>query len=102
MRSDVACTFVVAGTVVVVLEVVVATTVDEVLCALVELLEVVVGVTVVVVVVAPHPPDGVGKLAGLAGSLPQSSSRRSKMPSSSRSTPIRVPDPSGTQVYVCS
>src|SRR3989442_8407807 len=52
---------------------------------------VVVVVFVVVVVVAP------GKLAAFAGSVPWSSSVRSKKPSRSRSTPMRVPDPGGTQ-----
>ena len=45
----------------------------------------------VVVVVPPHEPVSVGgKLGGSAGSVPQSSSRRSKTPSRSRSTPMRV------------
>ena len=51
-------------------------------------------VTVVVVVVLPDP----GKLSGSAGSVPWSSSVRSGNPSSSRSMPIRTPDPGGTQV----
>src|SRR5262245_30662578 len=38
-----------------------------------------------------------GTLSGSAGSLPASSSSRSRAPSSSRSTPTRVPDPGGTQ-----
>src|SRR5207249_11138355 len=53
-------------------------------------------VVVLVVVVAP------GKLAAFAGSVPWSSSVRSKKPSRSRSTPMRVPEPGGTQVYTCS
>src|SRR5258705_6325494 len=55
-----------------------------------------------VVVVTRQPPDALGKTVGSAGSGPQSSSRRAKMPSSSRATPMRTPKPSGTQVYVCS
>src|SRR5437016_11364313 len=52
-------------------------------------------VVVVVVVVLVVPP---GKLAAFAGSVPWSTSVRSKKPSRSRSTPIRVPEPGGTQV----
>ena len=55
-------------------------------------------VLVVVVVVLPAP----GKLAGSAGLVPWSSSVRSKNPSRSRSTPMRMPEPGGTQVYTCS
>ena len=58
-------------------------------------LTVTVVVVVVVVVVLVVPP---GKLAAFAGSVPWSSSVRSKKPSRSRSTPIRVPEPGGTQV----
>src|SRR5262249_52971623 len=47
-----------------------------------------------VVVVAP------GRLAAFAGSVPASSSVRSKKPSSSRSSAMRVPLPEGTHVYV--
>jgi hypothetical protein len=65
-------------------------------------LEVVLGVVDVDVVVTMQPPDVLGKLPGSAGSVPQSSSRRSNTPSSSRSTPMRTPEPGGTQVYVCS
>jgi hypothetical protein len=56
--------------------------------------DVVVLVVTVVVVVVPDP----GTLAGSAGSEPASSSVRSKKPSSSRSTPMRVPLPGGAQV----
>jgi hypothetical protein len=52
----------------------------------------------VVVLPPPHEPVGGETLDALAGSVPQSSSRRSYVPSRSRSTPMRVPDPSGTQV----
>src|SRR5262245_6450995 len=48
-----------------------------------------------VVVVVVLPP---GTLPGSAGSLPASISVRSRKPSSSRSTPARVPLPGGTQV----
>src|SRR5438309_960970 len=57
-------------------------------------LDVVVGVNVVLVVVVPPA----GTLDGSAGSLPASSSSRSKKPSPSRSTPMRCPEPGGTQV----
>src|SRR5262249_38294902 len=64
---------------------------------------VVVVVVVVVVVPTPHAPVSVGgKLCGSAGSVLQSISRRSNTPSRSRSMPIRVPDPGGTQVKVIS
>jgi hypothetical protein len=56
----------------------------------------------VVVVGDPHGPVCGDTLAAFAGSVPQSSSRRSYVPSRSRSTPIRVPEPSGTHVYVSS
>jgi hypothetical protein len=56
----------------------------------------VVVVGAVVVVVVP------GTLAGSAGFEPASSSVRSGKPSSSRSMPIRMPDPTGTAVYVSS
>src|SRR6185503_5512610 len=59
-------------------------------------------VLLVVVVGVPQLPVGGETLAGLAGSVPQSSSRRSYVPSRSRSTPMRVPEPSGTHVYVSS
>ena len=58
---------------------------------------------VVVVVTGPHAPVSVGgKLRLSAGSVPQSSSRRSKTPSMSRSTPMRTPVSSGTAVKVSS
>src|SRR5262249_30500457 len=57
---------------------------------------VVVLLEVVLVVVVPPP----GMLAGSAGSLPASISSRSRKPSSSRSMPMRVPEPGGAQVYV--
>src|SRR5262245_10175226 len=57
---------------------------------------VVVETTVVDVVVVP--PGGV--LDASAGSLPASISSRSKKPSSSRSIPMRVPEPGGAQRYV--
>ena len=60
------------------------------------LVVVVVVLVVVVVVVVVVPPLGV--LDGSAGSLPASSSSRSRKPSSSRSMPMRVPEPGGTQV----
>lgn len=79
--------------------------VDELVVVLVEedvlLLEVVVVGIVedeVVVVGEPHAPVCGDTLAGFAGSVPQSSSRRSYVPSRSRSTPMRVPEPRGTQV----
>lgn len=43
-----------------------------------------------------------GTLEASAGSLPASSSSRSRKPSSSRSTPMRWPEPGGTQVKVSS
>jgi hypothetical protein len=54
------------------------------------------------VVEPPHAPVCGPTLAGSAGSKPQSISRRSKVPSRSRSIPMRVPEPTGTQVYVSS
>src|SRR5205814_2363022 len=60
--------------------------------------DLVVLVVTVVVVVVLDP----GTLAGSAGSEPVSSSVRSGKPSSSRSMPIRMPDPTGTAVYVSS
>src|SRR5439155_986260 len=63
--------------------------------AVVVVLLVVVVVDVVVVTVVVETP---GLLAGCAGSVPASSSVRSKKPSSSRSTPMRVPVPGGTAV----
>src|SRR5215468_11288548 len=42
--------------------------------------------------------SGGGVLCGSAGSLPRSSSSRSRKPSSSRSTPMRTPLPGGTHV----
>jgi hypothetical protein len=54
------------------------------------------------VVEPPHGPVCGPTLAGLAGSKPQSISRRSYVPSRSRSMPMRVPDPTGTHVYVSS
>jgi len=56
----------------------------------------------VVVVGEPQDPVCGDTLAGFAGSVPQSSSRRSYVPSRSRSTPTRVPEPRGAQVYVSS
>src|SRR5512144_342693 len=58
----------------------------------------VVELVVVDVTVDVVPPLGV--LDGSAGSLPASSSSRSKNPSSSRSTPTRIPEPGGTHRYV--
>ena len=62
--------------------------------------DVVVLVVVVVVVKPPHP--GAGTLLGSAGSVPQSSSVRSKAPSRSRSMPMRWPAAGGTQLKVIS
>src|SRR5262245_24911674 len=52
-----------------------------------------------VVVVVVKVEVGVdGKLCGSVGSEPASSSSRSYQPSSSRSMPMRTPEPGGTQV----
>ena len=64
------------------------------LATVVVVVDVVVELNVVLVVVVPPA----GTLDGSAGSLPASSSSRSKNPSSSRSTPMRCPEPGGTQV----
>src|SRR5262245_5481909 len=56
---------------------------------------VLVEVVVTLVDVVVLPPGGV--LDASAGSLPASSSSRSKKPSSSRSIPMRVPEPGGAQ-----
>jgi len=73
---------------------VVVLVVEEVV--VVEEMVVLVVVTVVVVLL------DAGTLAAFAGSVPASSSVRSRKPSSSRSTPIRAPLPGGTAVYVSS
>ena len=84
---------VVGGLVVVVVDVV------EVVGAVVLVVDDLVVLVVTVVVVVVLDP---GTLAGSAGSEPVSSSVRSGKPSSSRSMPIRMPDPTGTAVYVSS
>ena len=82
---------VVVGTVVLVTCVVLV--VDVVVLVVATPVEVVVVLEGLVVVEPEHGPVRVGgKLSGSAGSVPQSSSRRSKTPSSSRSTPMRVAD----------
>src|SRR5688572_11787231 len=74
----------------------------DVLLVVDELVVVEVVVLLLVVVVVPaHPPTG-GTLPGSAGSVPQSSSVRSRPPSRSRSMPIRVPEPGGTALNVIS
>src|SRR5262249_14187956 len=93
------------GSVVVLVLVVPATDVVVVVpaCVVLVVAPTVVVVVVVVVEPTPHAPVSVGgKLCGSAGSVLQSSSRRSNTPSRSRSMPIRVPDPGGTQVKVIS
>src|SRR4029077_4565925 len=96
----VACV-VVVGTVVLVTCVVLV--VDVVVLVVATPVEVVVVLDGLVVVEPEHGPVRVGgELSGWAGSVAQSSSRRSNTPSWSRSTPMRSPLPGGTQVKVSS
>src|SRR5262245_60390295 len=71
-------------------------------CVVVVVLVVVLVVVDVVVVPTVHGPSVGGKLCGSAGSVWQSISRLSNTRSRSRSTPIRKPEPGGTQVNVIS
>src|SRR5262245_11938113 len=112
MLSEVVCTSTnpVEGSVVVVVVLLVVPGLEVVVVLLLVLVEpapvvvvaMVVVVMVVVVVPTVHGPSVGGKLCGSAGSVWQSSSRRSNTPSRSRSTPMRIPEPGGTQVKVSS